>query len=260
MADRRVMRRVMARAIGALVWLTPALALAQEERPQLEFSTRLIFWTGAVIVMALVARVVFREQLAERRTLRRMMDEIGPFFPEFDIDSVKRWVHAAAPHIWDGWRRRDLSSIEGYVTERFLAEQAEQFDAARRAGHEHAAKLVQLLKVHPLGLYPMGDGPPPRDLELMLRLEQKAIDCRVQPDGTVIEGSTDPRQIMHFWTLVHDGRRWRIDRVWRAEPGDDVDLRDKPPLPPLMAWKRPEDPESDSEGGERVEPDGETPL
>lgn len=219
---------------------TGALAQAAEAPAELEFSTRLIFWTGALIVMALVGRVVFREQLAERRTLKRLMDEIGPFFPEFDIDRLKRWVEACAPHIWDGWRRRDLSSIEGYVTARFLAEQAAAFEAQRRQGHEHAARLDRVLKVHPLGMYAVDEGPPPRGVELLLRLEQKAIDCVVQPDGTVIEGDKAPRQVMHFWAMRHDGHRWRLDRVWRAQTGEDVDLRDRAPLPPIGQWRRPE--------------------
>lgn len=233
MARRRIVMLLMQLPTGAL-------AQAAEAPAELEFSTRLIFWTGALIVMALVGRVVFREQLAERRTLKRLMDEIGPFFPEFDIDRLKRWVEACAPHIWDGWRRRDLSSIEGYVTARFLAEQAAAFEAQRRQGHEHAARLDRVLKVHPLGMYAVDEGPPPRGVELLLRLEQKAIDCVVQPDGTVIEGDKAPRQVMHFWAMRHDGHRWRLDRVWRAQTGEDVDLRDRAPLPPIGQWRRPE--------------------
>lgn len=249
--------------------LAPLWALAQDAgveprtltgREPLAFGERLLFWLGAVIVMALVARVVFREQLLERRTLKRLMDEVGPFFPEFDIDAVKRWVARCAPHVWSGWRRRDLSSLEGWATARFFEESAAEFETQRRRGLEHAARLEAVLKVHPLGMYPVGDGQPPKDVELVLRLEEKAIDCLVQPDGAVIEGRKDPRQVMHFWALVHDGHRWRLDRVWRAEPGDDVDLRGKPPLPPIMAWRRPADADADAEVGDRVEPDGSTSL
>lgn len=262
MAHRGIMIR-----LSYLLFLIPGVAWAQAvdvaEPAELEFSTRVIFWTGAILVMGLVARVVFREQLAERRTLRRLMDEIGPFFPEFDIDRLKRWVFACAPHVWDGWRRRDLSSIEGFVTARFLADQQAVFDEQRRRGHEHAARLDQVLKVHPLGMYAVGDGPPPRGVELMLRLEQKAIDCVVQPDGAVIEGSAAPRQVMHFWALVHDGLRWRLDRVWPARAGEDVDLRDRAPLPPVGEWQRPASEAGDERveaGDERVEPKPGGPL
>lgn len=243
-------RRLLTRLYLLTFALAPALAAAQDMgvgaeprtltgRPPLDFGGRLLFWLGAVIVMALVARVVFREQLLERRTLKRMMDEIGPFFPEFDIDAVKQWVNRCAPHVWAGWRRRDLSSLEGWATERFFADQAAAFETQRRRGLEHAARLETVLKVHPLGMYSVGEGQPPADVELLLRLEEKAIDCLVQPDGTVVEGSTDMRQLQHFWALRHDGVRWRLDRIWQPERGVDLDLTDKPVLPPVAQWRRP---------------------
>lgn len=220
----------------------PAIALAEEaaEPARLEFSTRLIFWTGALIVMALVARVVFREQLTERRTLRRLIDEIGPYFPEFDIDTLKRWVFACAPHVWSGWKRRDLSSLDGWATDRFFEEQKARFEEMTTQGHAHDAQLEKVLKVHPLGMYPIGDGPPPRNVEIMLRLEQKAVDCVTRPDGTLVDGKPDVRHVEHFWTLRHDGHRWRLDRVWAAQRGEDIDLTDKPMLPPVGQWRRPE--------------------
>ncbi|MCA9541470.1 MAG: hypothetical protein KC620_21380 [Myxococcales bacterium] len=235
MADRRVRLTppLLALLAPGIAWAQPA----SEPAPRPDFGMYFVFWFGAVILMLLVGRVVFREQLGERRTLRRMMREIGPFFPEFDIDAVKRWVHLCAPHVWSGWKRRDMSGLAAFATEDFLEAQNARFAELQRKGHEHAARLGEVLKVHPLGLYPIGEGPPPRNLELMLRLEERAIDCIVEPDGKVIEGREGWRQVQHLWTLRHDGRQWRLDRVWT--PTHDVDLRDRPPLPPLMEWKRP---------------------
>ncbi len=249
---RRTVSRIELLPYTVAAWLMPLMALAEDlgvgaeprtltGRPPLTTGERLLFWLGALVVMALVARVVFREQLLERRTLKRLMDEIGPFFPEFDIDAVKQWVERCAPHVWSGWKRRDLSSLEGYATDRFFAEAEARFEAQRQRGLEHAARLETVLKVHPLGMYSVGDGQPPRDVELLLRLEEKAIDCLVQPDGTVVEGRPEMRQVMHFWALRHDGRRWLLDRIWETERGVDLDLTDKPVLPPVGKWRRPQD-------------------
>lgn len=238
-------------AVTMWLWLAPWVALAEDlgvgaeprtlsGRPPLTTGERLLFWLGALFVMALVARVVFREQLLERRTLKRLMDEIGPFFPEFDIDAVKRWVHRCAPHVWSGWKTRDMSSLEGFATARFFEESEALFEDQRRRGLEHAARLESVLKVHPLGMYSVGEGQPPRDVELILRLEEKAIDCLVRPDGAAVEGSTEVRQVQHFWALRHDGHVWRLDRVWRPERGVDLDLTDKPVLPPVGRWRRPQ--------------------
>jgi len=263
---RRLTTRCAALAWAIALWLTPLWALAQTldagaeprtltGRPPLTTGGRLLFWLGALVVMGLVARVVFREQLLERRTLKRLMDEIGPFFPEFDIDAVKRWVERCAPHVWSGWRGRDLTSLEGFATARFFEEAEARFEDQRRRGLEHAARLEAVLRVHPLAMYPVGDGQPPRDVELLLRLEEKAVDCLVRPDGAVVEGSTDVRQVQHFWALRHDGHRWRLDRVWRPERGVDLDLTDKPVLPPVAGWRRPQDRPA-REGARRSDCDG----
>ena len=249
---RRILNRCILAGWAFALWLAPLAALAEDlgvgaeprtltGRPPLTTGERLLFWLGALVVMALVARVVFREQLLERRTLRRLMDEIGPFFPEFDIDALKRWVHRCAPHVWNGWRLRDMKSLEGFATAHFFEQTEARFEEQRRQGLEHAARLETVLKVHPLGMYPTDESQPPRGVELLLRLEEKAVDCLVKPDGTVVEGHTDVRQVQHFWALRHDGHRWLLDRVWDPERGVDLDLTDKPVLPPVGQWRRPQD-------------------
>ena len=101
------MKRTMPFWIFMLLW-TPALVVAQTEEPATpphSFGSYLFFWSGAVLLMYLMGRWVFREQLGERRTLRRLIDEIGPLYPEFDIDALKQWVFLCAPHVWSGWSR-----------------------------------------------------------------------------------------------------------------------------------------------------------
>ncbi|MCB9534761.1 MAG: TIM44-like domain-containing protein [Myxococcales bacterium] len=228
---------------GVLLVLSPATAWAQADAPApppRDFVPILLFWIGAVVVMALVGRVVFREHLNERRTIRRLVHELGPFFPEFDTDALHTWVHRCAPHVFRGWRVRDLSSLADFATADFFAAQTAAFEAAARAGQQHDARLEKVLKIHPLGLHMIGDGPPPADVELVLRLELKAVDCVRDPDGAVVEGSAAVRQVQQIWTLRHDGRRWRLHHIEAAH--DDVtDLASRPQAPPVAYWKRPAD-------------------
>lgn len=228
-------------ALSALSVLSAGTALAQREQPPPappDFSGMVVFWTGALIIMALMGRVIFREQLHERRTIRRLIHEIGPFFPEFDTDALHKWVHLCAPHVWHGWRVRDMSGLADFATPAFLAESAAAFEQAKHKGQRHDARLDRVLKIHPLGIYMVGSGPPPMDLELMLRLESKGVDQVLDPDGAVITGKPFVRQVQHLWTLRHDGRRWRLHRV--VEATDDVtDLAKRPPAPAVAFWKRP---------------------
>ncbi|MCB9522692.1 MAG: TIM44-like domain-containing protein [Myxococcales bacterium] len=198
-----------------------------------------LYWSGAVVVMALVGRVLFREQLHERRTLTLMRDQLGKFFPEFDPVAITEWVQRAAPHLWKGWRDRALGDVEAFTTEAFRQASEAAFAEARRHGHAREAKLGKVLKVHMLGLYPAGDGPPPRDMELVLRVESRGTDCVRDPDGRVLAGKEGPRQVQQFWTLRHDGERWRLHGLEPATE-DRTDLAGRPPVPPLMEWRRPE--------------------
>ena len=173
----------------------------------------LTFWAGAAVVMWLIGRRIFKEQINELRTIRRLLREIGPMFKDFDTDTIRMWVERTAPHLWAGWRTHNLASLSDFSTDEFQTGAAEAFATARAKGHQHDAKLVSILKVHPLGIYMYGDGPPPADVELMLRIETKAVDCVRDAERNLVEGKPDVRQVQHFWTLRHDGRRWRLHDV-----------------------------------------------
>ena len=228
-----------------LLWIPPAWAGEAPQTASRSFGFTFLYWLGAVLVMMVVARHLFREQLHERRTLKMMMHRLGPFFPEFDIAVVVRWVERTAPHVWHGWRIRSFDSLGDFGTPALHAEGARLFAEDARLGRERECRLERVLKVHPLGLYMVGEGPPPLDVELMLRVEQRAVEMVRGPDGAVLEGRPGPRQVQHLWTLRHDGRRWRLHRVEPAR-ADVTDLAQRPPLPPLMEWRRPSDPESEA--------------
>ena len=216
-------------------WLfLPSLAFAQSGGRQNTFVGQVVFWIGAAAVMYLVGRVVFKEQLHERRTLRRLMDEIGPFHREFDISSVTRWVHRCNPHVWHLYIGHDFNDIEGFVTPEFIETYREQ-GPRRVSSKGEKLRLDKVLKVHPLGIYMIRDEQPPLGVELMLRLEEKV---EIMP--SVSMGASDkPRftQIQTFWTLRHDGKGWRLNRVWEATE-DVTDLVQRTPVPPVTEWMR----------------------
>lgn len=242
------MRRALAITL-ALAFASPVLAQGPDPRPELTKEQReeaesrsimgiVIFWSGAAFCMFLVARVVFKEQWNEFKTQRALIYRIGPFFPEFDIDAIKTWVERAAPHLWRAWRTRDLSQIEDFLTDDYKTASAERFADDTRKGWVHHAQFGKVLKVHTLGMYSIGERNPPADLELVLRIETRGVHAVVDPSDNLVAGSTKERQMQHFWTLRHDGHRWRLHQVEVAED-DRTDLGKKPPLPPIMEWKRP---------------------
>jgi hypothetical protein len=199
-----------------------------------------LFWSGAVVIMFLIGRVLFKEQLNQLKTQRILIRQIGPFFPEFDTDFLTAWVGRLVPHIFRGWKTRDVSGVADYLTPAFASELERRYADEAARGLVHEVAFEKVLRVHYLGLYPVAEGPPPKGLELVLRLEIKGVHAVRDPAGQMVAGQAGPRQIQQFWTLRHDGRVWRLHQV---EPATDerTDLAKKPPLPPLMEWKRPPD-------------------
>lgn len=216
----------------------PMTEAQREEAERRSWMGLVIFWSGAAVCMFLVARVVFKEQWTELKTQRALIHRIGPFFPEFDIDSIKTWVERAAPHLWRAWRTRDLSQMRDFLTDEYLAGAEARFAEDAEKGWVHHTEFGKVLKVHTLGLYSIGEQAPPADLELILRIETRGIHAVVDPADELVSGSVKERQVQHFWTLRHDGFRWRLHAVEVAED-DRTDLGKKPALPPIMEWKRP---------------------
>lgn len=197
------------------------------------------FWAPGLLALGLLLRHLFKEQLNELRTLRFLTKNLAPFFPEFDVEALQKWVALCAPHVWHGWRRRDFSSLGDFATPELLAKVSVAFDEEARRGEHFDGELGRVLKLHPLGLrlVPHAHGePPPAGIELVLRLEVHASDARRAPDGRLVSGSATLHQLQQFWTLRHDGRRWQLHDLAPAtrERGD---LPPPTALPALMQWK-----------------------
>ncbi len=217
----------------------PAIASAQETAAQAmrqSFTTQLFFWSTAFVLVFFLGRVMFREQLSERRTIRRLTDEIGPYYPEFEIPAITHWVKRCAPHIWSGWSGGSLVHIEDFVTADFLA------DAERQSGESGPftveAKLTSVIKVHTVLL--MGDKSQeaPDGIELVLRIEQRGIYCTRDAKGTVTQGSPKETDVQHFWTLRYYNRGWLVHRVWLAE-GDFKAFPEDRDVPHISQWRLP---------------------
>ena len=202
------------------------------------FGHQLLFWVGAAALVLLVGRLIFKEQINEHRTLRRLIKEVGPFYPEFDIDALKHWVLRCAPHVWQGWQTGASHSIKNFVTDDFERGLREEFNALTQRGHRRECTLERVLKIHPLGMYMVGPGPAPCDVEMALRLEEKGMDVTLDAAGHPIAGANKVRQIQRFWCLRHDGRGWRLHRVWESTT-DLTDLAQRPQVPVVTEWVRP---------------------
>jgi len=203
----------------------------------------MLFWAPGVLGLGALLLYLFKEQLNELRTLRFLTKQLSPYFPEFDIEQLQRWVALCAPHVWHGQRRRDFSTLADFATPALLEASRGRFEAEARRGERFDGALERVLKIHTLGLRyapsPDTPEPPPAGVELVLRVEFLASDARSGPDGRVLTGRPDLHQLQQFWTLRHDGRQWRLHALEAA----DRERRDLPrptALPALMEWKRKE--------------------
>jgi hypothetical protein len=201
----------------------------------------MLFWAPGVLGLGALLLHLFKEQLNELRTLRFLTNQLAPYFPEFDIEQLQRWVALCAPHVWHGQRRRDFSTLAGFATPALLDAAHARFEAEARRGERFDGTLDRVLKIHTLGLRhahsPAAPEPPPAGVELVLRVELLASDARRAPDDRVLSGRPDLHQLQQFWTLRHDGRQWRLHAL---EPADR-ERRDLPrptDLPGLMEWKK----------------------
>ena len=132
-----------------------------------------------------------------------------------------------------------MDGLSDFATANFIETAAVQETQLAEKGWQRGGELEMVLKVHPLGMYMVDDGPPPAGIELMLRLEEKGRQWVQTATGDIVEGSKDVRQIQRLWALRHDGFSWRLDRVWSGAD-DVVDLASKPQVPTVTDWARPE--------------------
>ncbi len=201
------------------------------------------FWLGGVFCMYQVGKRVFSEQAHERQTLKRLRDEIGHFFPEFEPINIQKWVSIAAPHLYHGRREGDFSSMESFTSDVFLKAQLSLTEELNERGHKRVAHFDKVIAVHTLGASWAEDETqlikhPPQGVELTLRVESKAIDFVEDQTGTLISGKKKPHQFESIWRLIHNGKTWTLVDVYDSKE-DITHLSQFPPLPPIAEWRRP---------------------
>ena len=134
------------------------------------FWKTLLFWFGGFFCMYLVARRMFKEQIHEHRTLKRLRDEIGEFFPEFSLANLKKWVDRASEHVYMGYQTGQFSSMKQFSTDHFQSKFNLESD---QASFFPKSTLNYIIKVHPLGAYLLPEETvPPKGVEIILRIEQ----------------------------------------------------------------------------------------
>lgn len=189
--------------------------------------------------MYLVGRKVFKEQSHERRTLKRMRDELGHFFPEFDPVNITRWVQLAADHVFYAWREGDFESLQSFSSAEFIKTHHKQVADRRARKEKRSVYLDKVISVHTLGMewHTRDDiTHPPAGVSLTLRVETKAIDFSEDVQGHVISGEKKPAQYQYIWRLIHNGNTWTLSEIYLAE-GDITNLNEHPPLPPISQWR-----------------------
>ena len=208
----------------------PSLASAQSAAPRNGLVEQFIFWVGAAALVFLMSKSLFREQFHERRTARRLIDEIGPFYTEFDVDSLHRFVNRHAPEIWRAFEQNSFEKVKEFTVRDF---QRDASGPERRDRKNRRFQFAKILKLHPLGIYLVDGCVPPFDIELMLRLEEKVLILPVR--GTVQSGEPSFTQVQSFWTLRYTRRGWIIVDV-RPAKEDVRDLAERPQVPDVRTW------------------------
>jgi hypothetical protein len=214
------------------------LPSANPPRQQRPLPTRILYWVGAGIAMLLVARKVFQEQLHERIVIRKLSDQIGPFYREFDPINLHRWVDRAAPYFFDALHKKEISALEAFAKPEFINHWKEYF--SKHSSSTDILELSKILKVHPIGVYPTIENTAPLGVEVVLRVEIKIFVHKTQSQTQTKTQAQLPieKQIQHLWTLQHDGHHWQIQEI-REIFDDVIGLNTKPDLPPLLDWAPP---------------------
>jgi hypothetical protein len=213
--------------------ITPPANPPRQQRP---LPTRILYWVGAGIAMLLVARKVFQEQLHERIVIRKLSDQIGPFYREFDPINLHRWVDRAAPYFFDALHKKDISGLEAFAQPAFINHWKDYF--SKNTQPTEILELSKILKVHPIGVYPTIENTAPLGVEVVLRVEIKIFVHQAQAQAQAQAQLPIEKQIQDLWTLKHDGHHWQIQEI-REIFDDVIGLNTKPDLPALLDWAPP---------------------
>ncbi len=161
--------------------------------------------------------------------VRRRLSEMAKVHPVlFDEISLKNRMTDVFTRVHKAWSERNLDDCEGYMTEWFRQnQQIVYLDDWERRGMRNICSIRNINKIKPIHLR-IVESEDFNGSRIVYAIEANMEDYLAKiKDSSVIEGKKGFRDIETVWTLMLEGKTWKVDNIEQDDKVDDYTKMEK---------------------------------
>ncbi|WP_434359952.1 Tim44-like domain-containing protein [Parasalinivibrio latis] len=200
-----------------LVFSEPALAGPGGKIASAAFETfwgRVILGILTVIFLPLIAYMMLREKLAERRT-RKDLRFMASHSSKFEWLKIQERAKDCFLRVHSGWEEEDLSGVSQWMTDWYWQnQQLVHLNKWQRDGLKNVCDVKKITNIKPLLFVHRNQGEEHEDSIVVISIEANMKDyLEERASGKIMEGSKRYKSVETIWSFTMDNGQWKVSDI-----------------------------------------------
>jgi hypothetical protein len=175
---------------------------------------RIILAVLVVVLSPVIAYVMIKEKIAEKRTLK-LLKQISKSNPNFDWLPLRDRITDCYHRVHAAWRAEDMSEASDWMTSWYWQnQQLAYLNQWERDGLVNHCRVKGISNIKPLFLkYQFKDGTPDGS-RLVVSITANMEDYLAKRDtGEIVEGAKGYEDTEHVWTFILQQGKWVVGNI-----------------------------------------------
>lgn len=203
-----------------LVAIEPAIAGPGGKIASAAFETfwgKVVLGILTIIFLPLIAYIMLREKLAERRT-RKDLRFMAAYSPAFELLKIQERAKDCFYRVHSGWEKEDLSEVSSWMTDWYWQNQQQvHLDRWKREGLINICNVKKINYIKPLLFVHRNQGKEHEDSMIVLSIEAHMKDyLQNRATGEIVEGSKRYKDVETVWSFTLEDGIWKVSDIDEA--------------------------------------------
>lgn len=178
------------------------------------FFGRVIFGVLVIIFLPLIAYVLIKEKIAERRT-RKDLSFMATYSPIFELLKMQERAKDCFLRVHSGWEQEDLSKASSWMTSWYWQNQQYVYlEKWKRKGLVNICDVKKINSIKPILFVHRNDKKEHEGSMVVFSIKTNMKDfLQNRETGKVVEGSKKYKDVETIWSFTLEDGVWKVSNI-----------------------------------------------